>query len=165
MTETRWLDEREQATWRAFLDGTRLLFAQLDRELQHEVGIPLAYYDILARLSEAPAWTLRMSELAEQSQYSRSRISHAVARLEERGWVRRDRCPTDRRGQFAVLTDAGFAVLAAAAPGHVDSVRRHLLDPLTRAQVDELGRISAAVRDHLLAVAQRDGARPVDAGL
>lgn len=149
MTETRWLDDREQAIWRAFLDATRLLFAQLDRELQHESDMPLAYYELLARLSEAPDRTLRMHELAVRSTYSASRLSHAIARLEERGWVRRRRCPEDKRGQFATLTQAGFAALDAAAPAHVEGVRTHLLDQLTAEQVTALGTISRALRDHL----------------
>jgi DNA-binding MarR family transcriptional regulator len=132
------LDSDEQRTWRAFLTATHLLQAQLDRELQRDSGIPHAYYEILVRLSEAPGRLLRMSELAAASESSRSRLSHAVARLEDAGWVVRESCSTDRRGAFARLTDDGFAALAAAAPSHVESVRRHLLDPLTRGQVGQL---------------------------
>jgi DNA-binding MarR family transcriptional regulator len=146
----RWLDKDEQATWRAFLDANQLLFEQLDQELQRDARIPHGYYEILVRLSEAPDRTLRMSQLAERSQSSRSRISHAVARLEEAGWVRRETCPTDRRGALAVLTDEGFAALAAAAPGHVDGVRSHLFDRLSPEQVRQLRAISEAVRDHIL---------------
>jgi len=149
MSETRWLDADEQRAWRAFLSATRLLGETLDRELQRDAGMPHAYYEILVRLSEAPDRTLRMSQLAEAATSSRSRLSHAVARLEELGWVRRQTCPTDRRGQFAVLTDDGFAALAAAAHGHVAGVRRHLLDPLTPEQVGQLGAISEAVLRHL----------------
>ena len=86
-----------------------------------------------------------MTQLAEASTSSKSRLSHAVARLEERGWVRRTDCPTDRRGQIAQLTDEGFAALAAAAPGHVDQVRRSLIDRLTPEQVEQLREISAAI--------------------
>jgi len=147
--ETRWLQDEEQQTWRAFLMAMRLLFDELDRELQRDAGIPHAYYEILVRLSEAPGRTLRMSDLAERSGSSRSRLSHAVARLEEAGWVRRAACPTDRRGFLAVLTDEGFAALAAAAPGHVEGVRRHLFDQLTRQQVGQLREISQTVLAHL----------------
>src|SRR4051794_4568835 len=101
------------------------LFQQLDGELQRDAGLPLAYYQALAMLSEAPDRTLRMSALAQQTWSSRSRLSHAVDRLEEKGWVRRLTCPGDRRGAYAQLTDAGYAVLNAAAPAHVESVRRH----------------------------------------
>ena len=142
---TRWLDADEQRAWRAFLSATQVLQAQLDRELQRDSGIPHAYYEILVRLSEAPGRVLRMSDLATAAESSRSRLSHAVARLEEAGWVVRESCPTDRRGSFARLTDAGFAALDAAAPAHVASVRRHLIDQLTAQQVRQLGEISEAI--------------------
>nr|WP_192768240.1 MarR family transcriptional regulator [Plantactinospora soyae] len=146
---TRWLDPDEQRTWRAFLTASRALMATLDRELQRDAGMPHAYYEILVRLSEAPDRQLRMSDLADATGGSRSQLSHAVARLVESGWVRREECPTDRRGQVAVLTEYGFEVLSAAAPGHVDGVRRHLFDPLSPAQVDQLRRISEALVAHL----------------
>ncbi|WDZ88074.1 MarR family winged helix-turn-helix transcriptional regulator [Micromonospora cathayae] len=146
---TRWLDPDEQRTWRAFLTASRALMETLDRELQRDAGMPHAYYEILVRLSEAPQRQLRMTDLARASGSSRSRLSHAVARLETAGWVVRRDCPTDRRGQVAALTDAGFAALAAAAPGHVEGVRRHLLDALSPAQVDQLRRISETLVDHL----------------
>ena len=107
--------------------------------------MPLAYYEILVRLSEAPDRSLRMTQLAEASSSSKSRVSHAVARLEERGWVRRMDCPTDRRGQIAMLTDQGFAALAKAAPGHVEQVRRVLFDALSAEQIKQLDGISAAI--------------------
>lgn len=147
---TRWLGEREQRAWRAFLTAVQLLLAEIDRDLQHDAELPHTYYEILVRLSEAPERALRMSELAENSTSSRSRISHAVARLEEAGWVIRRDCPTDRRGQVAVLTDTGFGTLAAAAPGHVESVRRHLIDRLTAQQIEQLREISEAIAGPLL---------------
>ncbi len=150
MAETRWLTEDEQRTWRAFLAAMRLLGDQLDRELQREADMPHTYYEILVALSEAPGRTLRMNELADACQSSRSRLSHAVNRLEEAGWVRREACPTDKRGALAVMTDEGFAAIEAAAPGHVEGVRRHVFDVLTPAQVAQLGEISAAIRDGLL---------------
>jgi DNA-binding MarR family transcriptional regulator len=107
--------------------------------------MPLAYYEILVRLSEAPDRSLRMTQLAEASSSSKSRVSHAVARLEERGWVRRMDCPTDRRGQIAMLTDQGFTALASAAPGHVEQVRRVLFDALSAEQIKQLDGISAAI--------------------
>jgi DNA-binding MarR family transcriptional regulator len=161
---TRWLEPEEQRTWRSFLAATRLVFEQLDRELQRDAGIPHAYYEILVRLSEAPQRALRMSALADRSQSSRSRLSHAVARLEENGWVKRELCATDKRGQIARLTDEGFAALVAAAPGHVEGVRRHVFDPLTPEQVMQLGQISSAMVTALLA--EPDGpTRPPDAPL
>jgi DNA-binding MarR family transcriptional regulator len=145
MTQTRWLTADEQRAWRAYLEATNLLFDALDRQLQAESGMPHAYYEILVRLSETPDRQLRMSELAASTRSSRSRLSHAVARLEERGWVVRSECPTDRRGQLACLTDKGYDVLAAAAPGHVDAVRRHLIEQLTPRQVAQLEAIGQAV--------------------
>jgi DNA-binding MarR family transcriptional regulator len=144
-SEPRWLSEEEQQTWRAFLTATQTLLATVESQLQHDSGIPHGYYEILVRLSEAPDRTLRMSQLAEAATSSKSRLSHAVARLEERGWVERVDCPTDRRGQLARLTDTGFAVLEAAAPGHVEQVRHALFDLLTPEQVSQLRRISDAV--------------------
>jgi DNA-binding MarR family transcriptional regulator len=147
--EPRWLAADEQQAWRAFLSASRLLFDTLDRELQSGAGIPHAYYEILVRLSEAPDRTLRMSDLAAASLSSRSRLSHAVSRLEESGWVRRESCDTDRRGAWAVLTDEGFAALAAAAPTHVEGVRRHLFDQLSAEDVVALRRISESLVEHL----------------
>ncbi|WP_442945888.1 MarR family winged helix-turn-helix transcriptional regulator [Nonomuraea sp. LPB2021202275-12-8] len=146
---TRWLDDDEQRTWRSFLSATQLVNEALDRQLQRDAGMPHTYYMILVALSEAPERSMRMSELAGRAQSSQSRLSHAIARLEERGWVRRDRCPDDRRGNVAVLTGEGFAALEAAAPGHVEEVRRSLFDALTPEQVRRLGEICAAVRNTL----------------
>ena len=143
--QTRWLDDREQRAWRTYLVATRLLAAAVDRELQVQAHMPHAYYEILVRLSEAPRRTLRMSELAEAAESSRSRLSHAVARLEQAGWVSRRSCPSDKRGALAVLTPEGFAALEAAAPGHVETVRTHLFDVLTDDQVDQLRSICDAV--------------------
>ncbi len=145
MGETRWLDEGEQETWRAFIRATEGLTEHFDRQLQRDSGMPYTYYEILVALSEAPNRTLRMSTLAGARGSSRSRLSHAVARLEEVGWVERRTCPTDKRGSFAMLTDTGFAALEAAAPGHVTAVREKLFDALTPEQVSMLGQISNAI--------------------
>jgi DNA-binding MarR family transcriptional regulator len=144
-SETRWLTADEQQTWRQFLTACQTLFGAIEGQLQQGAGFPHGYYEIMVRLSEAPGRALRMSQLAEASTSSKSRLSHAVARLEERGWIRRVNCPTDRRGQVAELTDEGFAALAAAAPGHVDQVRRSLIDVLTPGQLEQLGTMSAAI--------------------
>jgi len=144
-TTTQWLSEQEQRTWRAFLTACQSLFGAIDGQLVRDSGLPHGYYEILVHLSEAPDRALRMSQLATASTFSKSRLSHAVARLEERGWVVRLDCPTDRRGQIAQLTNEGFAMLAAAAPGHVEQVRRSLINPLTPEQVQQLGQISAAI--------------------
>lgn len=144
-SETRWLTAEEQHAWRSFLTATQTLFSAVEGQLQRESGIPHGYYEILVRLSEAPGRALRMSQLAEASTSSKSRLSHAVARLEERGWVQRLECPTDRRGQVAQLTDAGFTALEAAAPHHVEHVRRSMFDQLTTDQVAQLTAISEAL--------------------
>ncbi|HKN39299.1 MAG TPA: MarR family transcriptional regulator, partial [Acidimicrobiia bacterium] len=142
MMTVRWLDDDEQATWRAFLAATRLLMDRLDRELQAGAGLPHSYYEILVRLSEAPGRAMRMSDLAERCDSSRSRLSHAVSRLEAEGWVRREAVASDRRGAVAVLTDAGLAALESAAPIHVEGVRRHLFDQLDPDQRRALAEIS-----------------------
>ncbi|HTJ77146.1 MAG TPA: MarR family transcriptional regulator [Acidimicrobiales bacterium] len=160
MEAPRWLDDEEQRTWRAFLGAIRRLTTELDRELQRDADMPHAYYEILVTLSETPDRTMRMNELAERCQSSRSRLSHAVARLEEAGWVERRACPTDKRGALAVLTDKGFAALEAAAPGHVEAVRQNLFDLLTPEQVRQLGEISTAVRDGTSDTAVRDASIP-----
>jgi DNA-binding MarR family transcriptional regulator len=146
---TRWLDADEQRAWRAYMYSWMLLEDRLDRELTREAGISHAYYEILVQLSETEGRALRMSELAERCLSSRSRLSHAVSRLEERGWVRRQVCAEDGRGQLAVLTDEGFAALAAAAPIHVESVRAHLFDQLSPAQVAAMRDIGETVLRHL----------------
>jgi DNA-binding MarR family transcriptional regulator len=146
----RWLSSSEQVVWRSYLAATQLLSDRLDQELQSDAGIPHTYYEVLVQLSEVPDRQMRMSALAQRSLSSRSRLSHAVARLEEAGWVRRVSCPTDRRGQIAMLTDEGFAALDAAAPAHVEGVRRHLFDLLTPTQVAQFGEICATVSAHLL---------------
>ena len=146
---TRWLTADEQRHWRAFISATELLPDQLQRELTAQHGITNADYEILVRLSEAEGRRLRMSELAERSLSSRSRLSHQVSRMEAAGLVRREDCAEDRRGQWAVMTEQGWAMIQAAAPDHVESVRAHLVDQLTPAEFAALGRACAKVVDHL----------------
>jgi DNA-binding MarR family transcriptional regulator len=144
-TTTRWLSAEEQRVWRQFLTACQSLFGAIDGQLLRDSNLPHGYYEILVHLSEAPDRALRMSQLAVASTFSKSRLSHAVSRLEERGLVARLDCATDRRGQIAQLTDEGLAALEAAAPGHVDQVRRSLIDALTPEQVTQLGEISTAM--------------------
>jgi len=132
--------------------------SRIEQQLQRDAGIPHTYYEILVRLSEVPDRALRMSQLAASSMSSRSRLSHAVARMEETGWVRRRECPTDRRGAVCELTDAGMEAIRAAAPGHVEAVRTNLFDQLTPEQVVALRQISVAVATHL----GGDGIWPLD---
>jgi DNA-binding MarR family transcriptional regulator len=149
VAQPRWLDAEEQKAWRAWLYSSTLLTDRLDRELTRATGIPHAYYEILVQLSEAPDRMMRMSELADRCLSSRSRLSHAVSRLEDKGWVRRQVCESDGRGQLAVLTDEGFAALEAAAPVHVEGVRTHLFDQLSPEQVAAMRDIGETLLRHL----------------
>lgn len=132
---TRWLDDDEMAFWRAYTVAAGRLNAAIDADLRAESGFTLDDYEVLVHLSEAPDRRVRMSELAERVVQSRSRLTQRIDRMVTRGLVERQQCPEDRRGTFAVLTDDGMAALEAAAPGHVESVRRHLLDRLAPAQI------------------------------
>lgn len=145
----RWLDAEQQAAWRAYLDGTRMLFAELDRQLEADSGISLTDYELLVRLSEAPEQRLRMRDLAEATLSTRSGVTRAVTRAEKAGWVRRVECEDDRRGMNAELTRAGSDKLAASAPAHVASVRENLIDLLDDAQLDQLRRIGLAVQKQI----------------
>ncbi len=147
---TEWLSADEQGSWRAWLASSRLLNDRLNRELQEQHGLSLPDYEILVRLSELPDRRMRMSDLAEATLSSRSRLSHQMDRMERAGLVSRQTCEADRRGSFAVLTDQGWAALVSAAPDHVNSVRRHLVDQLTAADFAALGAASSKVVDHLL---------------
>jgi DNA-binding MarR family transcriptional regulator len=148
MNDVRWLSADEQQAWRALLAATSSVFDGLEHQLMRDAGMPHAYYEILVRLSEADDCRLRMHELAELCNASRSRLSHAVSRLIDAGWVEKVDCPTDRRGSFAVLTDKGFEQLVDAAPGHVEEVHRRLLDPLSCEQVAQLRDICQAIISH-----------------
>ncbi|WP_316742022.1 MarR family transcriptional regulator [Streptomyces sp. MK7] len=145
----RWLTADEQRVWRAYLHATTLLEDHLDRQLQRDAGMPHIYYGLLVKLAESPRRRLRMTELAMHAKITRSRLSHAVARLEKNGWVRREDCPSDKRGQFAVLTEEGREVLRRTAPGHVDAVRQALFDRLTPEQQKSLGEIMQIVAEGL----------------
>ncbi|MFF3730355.1 MarR family winged helix-turn-helix transcriptional regulator [Streptomyces sp. NPDC002476] len=143
--EPRWLSDEEQRTWRAYLHATTLLEDHLDRQLQRDAGMPHIYYGLLVQLSQAPRRRKRMTQLAMDAKITRSRLSHAVARLEKNGWVRREDCPSDKRGQNAVLTDQGYEMLARSAPGHVSAVRQAMFDRLTPEQVRSLGEIMQVI--------------------
>jgi DNA-binding MarR family transcriptional regulator len=145
MAETRWLDDEEQRSWRAYLTMNQVVLEALDRQMQNDAGMPHTHYIVLAMLSERPDRSMTMSDLARILNYSPSRLSHAVARLEDEGWVRRERHPTDRRTTLAHLTDEGMEVVVATAPGHVGAVRRVLFDRLTPAQTKCLGDVARAV--------------------
>lgn len=145
MAEPRWLDENEQRAWRAFIAAQRVINSKIEQQLQRDSGMPHTYFEILVRLSEAPGGRLRMSELALSTLGSRSRLSHAVDRLEKNGWVCRQDVESDRRGQEAVLTEKGRDVLREAAPGHVETVRQLIFDVLSPEQVAQLHDICATL--------------------
>ena len=133
------------AAWLPLVRLLSLLPNALDSQLREEAGISHVYYQILALISQSEHEALRMSELARITGTSLSRLSHAVASLEARGWVQRRPCPQDKRGQLATLTDEGRRVLAEAAPGHVAEVRRRIFDHLTPEQVAQLAAITGAL--------------------
>ncbi|WP_236242961.1 MarR family winged helix-turn-helix transcriptional regulator [Streptomyces sp. CC228A] len=147
--EPRWLTDREQDVWRSYRHATTLLEDHLDRQLQRDAGMPHIYYGLLVQLSQAPRRRMRMTQLAKDAKITRSRLSHAIARLEKNGWVRREDCPSDKRGQNAYLTDEGYEVLKRSAPGHVAAVRQALFDRLTPEQTEQLGEIMRAMADGL----------------
>jgi DNA-binding MarR family transcriptional regulator len=145
----QWLDEDQQRTWRAWLTVAELLPRVLDAQLQRDAGISHAAYVVLAMLSESPNRSRRMSDLARRANQSQSRLSHTVARLEERGWVRRERSAEDGRGQVAVLTDPGWDVVRKLAPGHVEAVREAMFTPLRPEQSRCLGEALHAIVERL----------------
>ncbi|CAB4900751.1 unannotated protein [freshwater metagenome] len=138
-TTPRWLNENEQRAWRAWIASSQLLLDRLSRDIQEQHGLTMADYEILVRLSEAADHRVRMSDLADRTLASRSRLSHQIDRMEKRGFVLREQCTDDKRGQFAVLTETGWQTLVAAAPDHVESVRTHLVDVLSPAEFAALG--------------------------
>jgi len=151
MEAPRWLSAQEQCAWRAYLAAHRLLIHQLDRELQAK-GLSLSDYEILVRLSESPGHRLRMSELADATIQSRSKLSHQITRMEAAGLVTREGCEHDRRGTFAVLTQAGWETVQRVAPDHVASVRKHFIDQLTPEQIRTLEEAFTPIVDRLQAV-------------
>jgi len=151
---TRWLSDDEQTSWRALLDMMRLLPDRFSRELTKNHGLSLPDFEILVKLSEAPNTRMRMSQLADRSLASRSRLSHACDRLEKNGFIARQACEDDGRGYWAVLTDLGWEKLSAAAADNVENVRSHLVDLLTPSEFAELGRIARKVSEHLQDVNQ-----------
>lgn len=138
--QTQWLDADQQRTWRNWLLGVARIDAYLDADLRRH-GLDLAEYEILVCLSEAEGRQLRMSELAELVHQSRSRLTHAIARMEKSRWVERTSAPDDRRGVIAHLTDEGYDLLDAAAPSHVAAVRRILVDATSPEDFAALGRV------------------------
>jgi DNA-binding MarR family transcriptional regulator len=153
--EPRWLSDDEQRAWRATLYTHMLLLRQLDRDLQPE-GLSLHDYEILVVLSEATGQRLRMTDLADATVQSRSRLSHQITRMEARDLVKREECEGDKRGTWTVLTESGQAAIERVAPYHVDSVRRHFLDRMTPAQLQDMRVACSPIEEYLRKIRDRD---------
>ncbi len=151
----RWLSDEEQQAWRATINLAQLLVRQLDRDLNAH-GLSGNDHEILVQLSEAPDNRLRMTDLADATSQSRSRLSHQISRMEARGLVRRDDCEGDKRGTFAVLTREGLATIEQVAPDHVEHVRRHFIDRLSPRQLDEVRDAFAPIVEYLRKIRDRD---------
>jgi len=153
--QPHWLTDEEQQAWRATVQLSQLLLRQLDRDLNAH-GLNSRDYEILVELSEAPEHRLRMTDLADATSQSRSRLSHQITRMEKRGLVRRDECEGDKRGTFAVLTSEGMAAIERTAPSHVENVRRHFVDRLTPHQLEEIRVAFQPIVDYLRKIRDRD---------
>jgi DNA-binding MarR family transcriptional regulator len=138
--EPKWLNPREMKAWRSYIIASRRLLDALDSDLGgHDLS--MADYEVLAQLSDAPDRRMRMSELAQIAMLSKSRLSHRMKVMEKSGWVRREACPEDKRGSFAVMTEKGWRAIVKAAPDHVTSVRNRFVDNLTSKDQEELAKI------------------------
>ena len=147
-TTPRWLNPAEMKAWRRYIIASRRLLEALDSDLDcHELS--MADYEVLAQLSDAPDRRMRMSELADVAMLSRSRLSHRMKVMEKEGWVRREACPDDKRGFFAVMTPKGWKAIVAAAPDHVESVRGRFVDLLSKEDQKVLAEIFSRVEDGL----------------
>ncbi|HEV2638379.1 MAG TPA: MarR family transcriptional regulator [Actinocrinis sp.] len=149
MNDARWLSDEEQASWRAWIEVMRVLPTVLEEGLHSRDKLNLTDYQVLVQLSESAEGRMRMTELSHSTHLSKSRLSHQVKRMEEAGLVARADCPDDRRGSFAEITEHGLATIRAAAPEHVQDVRRFFLDRLTPEQIEILGVAMISVADGL----------------
>ncbi len=153
--DIRWLSDDEQRAWGAYIRLAKMLMRQLDRDL-HPFGLSTNDYEILVELADAPGNRLRMTELADLTAQSRSRLSHQVTRMEVKGLVRREGCEGDKRGTFAVITGRGLATLERVAPSHVDSVRRHFLDHIPEEYLSVLTDAYQPLLERLRKIRDRD---------
>ena len=147
MKNVRWLDEREERAWRALQFMAMRLDARLASELAAVSDLSYSDYTVLVALTDRPEGRMRPFELAATLGWEKSRVSHQVARMVDRGLVAKDKCGDDRRGAFVVATDRGLAAIEAAAPHHVETVRRLFVDPLTPDELDALGIAAQKVLD------------------
>jgi DNA-binding MarR family transcriptional regulator len=148
-TTPRWLDARAQCAWRSFLEMQGALNARRARQLQEESALSMPDFAVLVQLTDRADGRARVLELAAALRWEKSRLSHHLARMQQRGLVAREECSADRRGAFMVVTEDGRAAIEAAAPMHVAAVRRYLFDVLDRDQIDALATISATVLKRL----------------
>jgi DNA-binding MarR family transcriptional regulator len=147
-TAPQWLNAAEMKAWRRYIIASRRLLEALDTDLDgHDLSI--SDYEILAQLSDAPDRKMRMSELADIALLSRSRLSHRMKVMEKAGWVKREACPSDKRGYFAVMTTKGWKAIVAAAPDHVESVRARFINHLSKADQEVIATIFARVEGSL----------------
>ena len=142
---TRWLTDSEQRAWRGYQAVQAQLSARLNRQLQTDSGLSLADYEVLVALTDRPEGRLRVFELAEALQWEQSRLSHHLARMQQRGLVNRRACRDDRRGSYVLVTAAGRRAIEAAAPGHVEAVRRLFFDGLSPDQVELVELLSSRI--------------------
>lgn len=149
MGAPRWLDEMEQRCWRGFIETCIGTVQLLDSNLKRDAGMSFDDYEVLVHLSEAGQRRLRMTDLSSRLLHSQSRVTQRIDRLVCRGWVTREKCQEDRRVTYAVLTDDGFAAIAGAAPAHVEHVRTHLIDHLSREELDILGCVFERLGTHI----------------
>lgn len=141
----RWLSKREERAWRALQFMQMRLDAELARQLASESGLSYPDYLVLVALTDLPDGRMRLFELADVLGWEKSRLSHHVGRMAERGFVRKEKCGSDRRGAHVVVTARGRREIKAAAPGHVAAVRRLFVDHLTPAQIDAVGEAAEVV--------------------
>lgn len=146
---SRWLNTVEDRAWRGYRRMFTLLEGQLARELNRESDLSMADYTVLSNLAEAEERRWRITGLAEHMQWSQSRLSHQILRMEKRGLVGREEVAGDARGTIVVLTREGLRAIAEAAPGHFRAVRQHMIDLLTEGQLRALGDIADTVVAHL----------------
>ena len=146
---TRWLDDEERVAWVRLAAVVELLPGVLEAQLKRDADLTHFEYWVLAMLSEAPQRTLRMTALASRTSATLSRLSHVVTRLESRGLLERFPCPEDRRATNAQLTPAGWDLVVASAPGHLETVRTYVVDALTPRQIAQLTAIAGAILDRV----------------
>jgi DNA-binding MarR family transcriptional regulator len=151
MASPRWLTAPQERAWRRYRRMRTLLDLQIARDLSKDSGLSEADYDVLSTLAEKPGGRWRARDLAAQLLWSTSRLAHHVGRMEQRGLVVREPCPGDARGALISMTQEGRTTLGMAAPPHVASVRRHMIDLLTPGEVAALDTIAGKVIAHLAA--------------